>query len=423
MRVALLAGSASLVGCMTTVAPVPIVAAEPATAAVWLGSTPLPAVLQMPEWPASTTTMRTTAADIFLGNLDASIDTLTTRYDQAPDVNLGRTLATMLTLRFQIRGRLDDALRAGDVIAVEVAAHPEHADLRFVQASWLSLFHQFDAAQDALQQARKGSPATVKLVDRLNADIDLARGRYTTLGDAFAHPERDPPADFYALADRADAAMLHGDLKLASTLYFEAQTHYHDVAPYPLAWLHAQQGIALLRFGHYEAAARFFAAAHARLPAFALATEHLAECLSKLGRIDEARTLYVEVIAATGNPEYMTALSALEARAGNSAESARQRHQATREYASLLERFPDAYAQHAAKFYLDLGNLERARMLADANLALRQDVASRLLRAEIALAENDRARLDSELAAVRATGLSPPEYLDLAARAGLRPDA
>ncbi len=380
---------------------------------------PLPAVLQMPAWPVTNAQLATTAPRIFLDNLDGRIASIASRHKADHGASDAEALASLLLFRFQIRGWLGDAELAAEILKKGTQAHPQHGGLHLAHAHWLALFHRFAEAEQALALARKDASVDPGVADKLQRDINLALGRYAALDPDFHEPGKEPPAEFNALAARADAAIMHGDLKLASTLYFEAQAHYHDSAPFPLAWLHTQQGIALLRHGHFAAAAQFFAAARTRLPEYVLASEHLAECLMELGQLDEARAIYLEVIEATANPEFISALSDLEAKAGNAQESSRLRAQALAAYGQLLARHPDAYGQHAAQFFLDIGELERARALADANLRVRQDVGSRLLRADVAHAMGDFQRRDEELMAVKATGLMPPEYVDLLRRSAL----
>jgi tetratricopeptide (TPR) repeat protein len=394
-----------------------------ADAVEWVGHRRLPLVLYLPNWPASVAQRPTTSASIYLANLDARIAQLRRNHDNRPTPDLAQALALSLIHRYRIRGVLADAEAAGEVLAGQVAAHPEHASLQLTYASWLALLHHFEKARAVMDQLAEPAIDSASWAI-LSDEIELALGNYHALGEAFQRPAENPPADIYLLAARAHAAVLHGDLDLASRLYFEAQTHYRDVGPYPLAWLHTQQGIALLRFAEFEQAARFFRAARERLPQYYLATEHLAECLTELGQFDEARALYAEVIEQTGNAEFLAALAGLEQRAGNTALAASLHWRAEEAYSALLARHPDAYAQHAAEFYLDIGQIEQARGLAERNLKLRQDVGSRLLSSEVSLHSNDLPKACEQLRQVAATGLRPPEYVDLLSRVdcAIRPE-
>lgn len=405
---------ALICGCMADTSAVRKPARETETGGGWLANAPateaLPGVLKLPHWPANSNQIRTTSASIYLGNLDARIAQLQ-RGEHDPAV--AQALASSLLHRYRITGQLTDAERAGALLQAQMQAGPVTPGLRAAYAQWLVLFHRFAEAQAQLQQLGSSQDATVAA---LREEINLALGHYAALGPAFAQPADNAPPDPYALASRAHAALLHGDLDLASRLYFEAQSNYHDVGPYPLAWLHVQQGIALLRHGHCEAAEAFFRAARERLPPYYLATEHLAECLVQLRRIEEARNLYEEVIAQTNNPEFIAALADLEDLDGRPERAALLRLQGDQTWTELLQRHPDAYAQHAAEYYLATGRHEQAALWAGRNLAMRQDIGSRLLMVELALARQDRGNACEQLHSAQAVGLRPPELVALLER-------
>jgi hypothetical protein len=354
---------------------------------------------------------RTTAAPIYLGNLDARISELR-RLIAAHDRAEHRTaLAGSLYHRYRVLGRSEDADEALRLADAAVAAEPEVAEHRATRAVILAGFHRFEAALadlDAAQAhgAREQDTASTR------REIDLALGRYERLADAFAH-SGELTHDFLELANRADLRLQQGDLEGAVFLYRAAQAEYRDVNPFPLAWLHVQQGIAYLRHDRLEEARRFFEAAHARMPGYYLATEHLAETESRLGHRDRARRLYAQVIEQTGNPEFIAALSGLERDAGNEALADRLAAEATRGYETLLRRNPAAYAQHAADFFIDNRDAARADALARENLALRQDVGSWILAAKTAHAVGDEARACEARARVLQTGLKPPELAEL----------
>lgn len=400
------------VGCATSPQKAEVAEAEAAEqreVSGWLDSSPLPTVLRLSTYPATSKQLATTSASIYLSNLDARIAQLEQNYAEQPRADLGQALAMSLGHRSRIIGRLNDAIRAGEILAEQVRMDPEHGPLLLSYASWLARFHLFDLADETLHRITSGNALLSGPITDMSAEVDLAMGRYQQLGVSFWQPEKAGSADLYGLAARGNAAVLQGNLELASRLYFEAQSRYRDVGPFPLAWLHTQQGIALLRFGHYEEAASFFRAARERLPQYYLATEHLAECLVEAGDLDAARQLYMEVIAQTGNPEFIAALAGLEQAAGREESAERWQQQADLGYQALLKRYPEAYAQHAAEFYLQIGDLDQATALAERNLQLRQDVGSRLLRADVAIAAKDLVLACAQLELASATGLKPPE--------------
>ncbi len=358
----------------------------------------------------ATTLFRTTSAEVYLGNLDARIASLESRL-AAGDGGRAETLAAQRYHRYKVRGRLEDADRALDLLAARHRDGTLSADGHALYATMLSGLHRFPDAE-ALLAAAVEAGADPAATRNLQADLDVALGRYDRLAADLAADAR-PPGDFYALAHRADLRVLQGDLAGAERLYLAAQTLYNDVNPVPLAWLHTQMGIAYLRFGRIEDARRFFAAAVERLPGYYLAEEHLAECEALLGDTEAARARYHRVIAATGNPEFAAALAGLERDAGNTALADALQALARTGYDDLLRRHPLAYAQHAAEFYVEIGEPARAHALARENAALRSDVGSLILLATAAQANGARDEACEARRRALALGFAPPELAEL----------
>jgi tetratricopeptide (TPR) repeat protein len=370
-------------------------------------------------WPIDSSLYRTTAGDIYLDNLDARVATLQQRLQRSGLLADRERLAGALYHRYRLLGRRDDA-EAALALVDDASAPVASAEGLLLRSIVLAGFHRFGESEAALAAAQAAgvAPATLR---RHRDDIDIALGRYDRQNDEFSASEQ-PVGDMYRLAHRADLRVLLGDVAGAERQYWAAQTLYGDISPVPLAWLHTQAGIALLRFGRIEDARRFFAAAVERLPGYYLAEEHLAECDASLGAIDAARERYRRIIAQTGHPEFVAALAELEAEAGNALEAQRLQQQARAGHEAWLSRHPAAAAQHAAEFFLATGDAQRAHALATDNAALRADIGSLLLLAQAAKAAGHDKEACDHLAAARATGLAPPEMAQmdgLAARCGL----
>ena len=403
--------AASLLGCASRTDTAHRDAAAPPVAAAPHD----PTALVASRYPLSPAQLATTNEAIYLGNLDARIDATERALAERDTPALRAALAGALEHRHRITGRLADAERALAEIARATRAANAPADAHLVHAGLLLSFHRFGEARAALDRARAAG-ADAALADRLGRDLALALGEYATLREDLERSAELVP-DFYGLAHRADLRVLLGDPGGASRLYRAAQDFYTDVDPLPLAWLYTQQGIALLRHGDAANARRFFEAAHARLPSYVLAAEHLAETLALTGEHEAARALYLRVVGQTGNPEFIAALGDVESALGH-AEASRERYaEAARVYNAWLAKHPAAYAQHAAEFHLERGNAARAYALAKQNLALRRDVGSLILHAKAAEAAGDRAAACASRRDAIATGLKPPEVAELDALA------
>lgn len=412
MRIAVfvLAIALLLGGCKTTPNPDLAVAEQDrAPAATPAASAPQ---LAIEDWPLSIRAYRTTSGEIYFNNLDARIETLTTLREEQPQFAAAR-LAGALYHRYQLRGRLDDLNRALEIAAEQVAHDPRDAQARVTRAALYSAVHRFADARADLDVAAADRSAEIQaLVTRLTRDIAVATGDYNAL-KADLEQSSLAAADFYELAHRADLRLLLGDLPGAAFQFRGAQTIYRDVSPVPLAWLHTQIGIAYLRYGDHAEAARFFAAAVERLPGYVLAEEHLAECEHLLGRLDDSRTRYLRVIEATGNPEYMTALAAVEADRNDSAAALQWRERARASWEQWLKAQPLAYSGHAADFFLESNDSARAyRLVADA-AQTRADVGTQIQLAVVAWANGRASEACAAKAKVIALGFKPPELSEL----------
>lgn len=376
-----------------------------------------PATVPVPELPSawrplSPAERPSTSAEIYLGNLDSRIAVLSAR----PDASSRSLLARLLLQRHRILGRLDDI-----EAALALLAQPEALDVAGLttRAAIHMALHDFAAAEAALVRAEQidgGDPA----LPILRRDLAVARGDQAFLQQEVAVAAQ-PVADVHELAHRADLLVNLGQLDLAMVWYRTAQDLHGDVDPWMLAWLQTQQGIALLRHERIAEARIYFETAYARLPQYYLAAEHLAECEMLLGNHDRARDLLAVVIAQTGNPEFHAMLAELEDRAGHADAAQSARARASAAYESLLARHPAAYAAHAAEFFLEIGQIDRARELALSNLTRRADWQAHLLAAQVALAAGENANACEQFQAAASQPLSPPE-ID-AFRAQLEPSS
>ena len=161
-----------------------------------------------------------------------------------------------------------------------------------------------------------------------------------------------------------------GRVSEAEAQLVEAQARVRDVTPLAVAALYFQAGLLEERSGRPSSARELYEAARARLPAHAQATAHLAGVLTASGQRAQAEALLRPLVAASDDPEYAGTLAAL---VGDARAAAALRTQAARRYDALVARHPDAFADHAARFWLAAGAQPRKALpLAERNLALRQ---------------------------------------------------
>ncbi len=96
--------------------------------------------------------------------------------------------------------------------------------------------------------------------------------------------------------------------------------------------------------------------------------------------LQRAEALLRATIQRSDDPEYVGQLGALKKQLGHQAEGDRLVSEARASYQSLLRRHPEAFYDHAARFYLHVaGEPATAHALAEKNLALRNTAEARAL--------------------------------------------
>ena len=387
----------------------PLKTQNPATLDIPPAPIVLPMVLALPNYPLSLQDRATTDGAAYLTQLDARLQNLPEQ-----DTPHSRSVrAGVLFQRYQALGAMAD-LDNAHALARELSTSPESdADALLLAATIFSHMHEFDAALallDRLSDAQSGAAL----------QLEIANARSLTRLSARAVPNAPLTTgkEYAELVQLAHACIDRGELACASEHFHQAQFMYADVAPMPLAWLHTQQGITLLRFDQPEQALRFFRSALTRLPGYSLAMSHLAQCLVRVGQFGEAREIYRKVIAQSKNPEDMAGLAVLENKDGNAVAAQKWLVRAKISYGERLKLFPAAYAQHAVKFYLLIADIAEAERLAQLNLALRKDAGAYIALAEVRLAAGNKQAACELLAPVVSSGRRPPELQALMTKLG-----
>ncbi len=343
---------------------------------------------------------RTTSPDIAFGNLDAQIRGRQAMVDRDPnDVADARQLVDLLLLRAQFRGAIADYELADATALSLVGAHPEAGDAHRERAATLGAFHLFRQALDELDAAER-SRADHAAVLRARATILIAQGRYDeadALGALRAGSDGLGPGE---LATTAVLAGERGHGAESQRLFEQARMSYRDVSPFTFAWIDFQQASLLERRGDRAGAKRYFSEAHEMLPAFAHACVHLAA----LETPDRARSLLEPLLGHSDDPEVDAAYGDTLRRLGRSDEAKAFIDRARTRYDELVVKHPEAFADHAAFFYLgDGADAAKALALAKINAANRatEPALQLLIVSALAAGSND----DACSAVARATSL------------------
>ena len=315
-------------------------------------------------------------------NLGAQIEAL------EPEVRVGgATVATraglieLITLRGTIIGRIADYVRAEEIAEQLVRDAPTEADAFVARARTRATFHRFNDALADLDFA-VGLSLDAETVDAERAAIFQAVGRYD---EALALYEQ-AVARRESFESAAALVGLHaerGEIEAAEQRYAQSRGHYRGVSPIPLALLDFQLGLMWMNEGRLDEARSSFAAARCHVPAYAPAQGHLAEVEAELGEIDSAVARLYPLAMASDDPDYAAQLARILAEAGCDREARRWRLLAAARFGELVSSRPEAFADHAAEFWLAAGaDPHKALQLAQINVEVRNTPRARGLLAQ-----------------------------------------
>lgn len=267
-----------------------------------------------------------------------------------------------------------DALDRG---ASAAALPAEGAEQFLRRARARAAVHRFnDALSDLAMAERDGADADA--VFRARVPIRIAQGGAADVIPALELAARGTPgfATASALATAYAAAERYED---ADREFAAALAALDTTAPFPYAWLCFARGTMWAeQAGDSARGAAHLEQAIAYLPQFVAANLHLAEIDAHAGRT-AAALRRLAPLAGSGDPEVLALLGTLHA-ATDATRGNREIAAARDRFEVLLARQPLAFADHAAEFYLGAGaDPERARRLADANLAERNTRRARSL--------------------------------------------
>ncbi|MFC5910501.1 tetratricopeptide repeat protein [Streptacidiphilus monticola] len=318
----------------------------------------------------------TTDGSIALLNLSAQIDSIAARARTAVSptpfaVARQAALVDLLVLRGHLMGWIADYERAAQ-LAERLARHaPEDGNALLARARARATLHRFaDAMADLDAAGRAGA---------VQADLDAERA--AILQAVGCHSEarvllrKSAPrrSDFAAVAASAVLLAEQGRTAHAEHEFDRARRLHRGVSPFPLAQLDFRRGLLWLREGDLPAARTWFEAARRRLPGYAPATGHLAEVDLLLGDAQAAIDRLRPLAETSDDPEYAAQLVCALRAAGRDQEARPWRDQAARRYDELVLHHPEAYADHAADFWLTAGgDAERGLHLALQTLVMRQ---------------------------------------------------
>lgn len=180
-------------------------------------------------------------------------------------------------------------------------------------------------------------------------------------------------ADFASLGALAPLHADRGEIAAAEQMFEESRHRYRGVSPFPLALLDFQRGHMWMTHGDIHRARAWFVEACRLLPCYAPANGHLAEVEAALGETDIAINRLRQLAEYSDDPDYAAALARILANVGRAQEAATCRTAAAARYEELVSTHCEAFADHAASFWLEAGGDPiQALSLAKSNLEVRR---------------------------------------------------
>lgn len=323
-----------------------------------------------------------TDGTIALLNLDAQIDALEpeVRHGSA-NVETRAGLAELISLRGLIVGCIADYDRADEIAEQLVRDVPTDPKALLARARTHAGFHRFN---DAL--------ADIECAEKLSLDAETANGERAAIFQALGRYDeslvlREEAAKRRASFEHVAALVgLHaerGEIEAAERRYAESRSQYRGVSPIPLALLDFQLGLMWMNEGRLDKARTSFSAAQRRVPAYAPAGGHLSEVEAELGEVDSAISRLHSLAESSDDPDYAAQLARILGDVGRDGETRYWRQVAATRYEELIANHPEAFADHAAEFWLAAGaDPVKALQFAKMNVQVRNTPRARALVAQ-----------------------------------------
>jgi tetratricopeptide (TPR) repeat protein len=321
---------------------------------------------------------RYTSGRIAIANLSASIDGLERcRVERASFDDLA-TLSMRLFVRGDLLGRIVDHDRAELIANEATAMAPAAASALFIRARLADRFHRFEEANTLLDQALAAGYSRQE-VDRERAALLQATGKYREAVILRQRLAEDDPG-IGTLGALASLRAEMDEWAEAEAWYAAAVDADRGVSPLPCAQLLFEWGVSAMRRGDLDRAEAMFVELDAILPAHVPGRGHRAEVALARGRLDVAVALITPLLEIADDPEYRATYAEILAARGEHDAAASEATRAAAAYERLLARRPEAHADHAAAFFMGIGNRpQRAVDLAALNWKVRDTPRSRSL--------------------------------------------
>lgn len=321
---------------------------------------------------------RYTSGRIAVANLSASIKSLELRRVKHRTFEDQLALSKFLFLRGDLLGRIMDHDRAELVAKKSIAFSPDIASTLYIRARLAERFHRFEEANALLDQAlAAGHPKDE--IDVEKAALLQATGQHKEALVLRERLAKDNPS-IQTLGALATLLAEMDQWAAAEISYEVALDADESTSPIPCSQLLFEWGVSAMRRGDLDRAEAIFVELDAILPQHVPGRGHRAEVALARGQLNFAGALITPLLEISDDPEYRATYAEILAARGKAEAAASEAERAAAGYDVLLARRPEAYADHAAAFFMGVGNRPQLAVdLALANRRLRDTPRSRSL--------------------------------------------
>ncbi len=291
----------------------------------------------------------------------------------------------------RLTGSYDDYAQAEASVARAFELNPQSGTLMLRAKLHYSLHRLPEARTDfaAAKPTSPRSPDGVASLEAFEANLAMQAGDSK---NAAKHFEASL-ASKRTTSSLSSAAVYHwktGDFEQAEVLFREALQSYHGKPMEPRAWLHLNLGLLDLDRGRYDDALAHYREAETFLKGYWLIDEHIAEILTLQGKTEEAKTLYLDILERTNNPEFMDAMAGILFEEGQDEEAKAYVARARKRYEEQMAKYPEAAYGHALGHYIEFGDDPAFVLeLAKKNYALRPNLEAAVMLAQAQLKAGD----------------------------------
>ena len=307
----------------------------------------------------------TTSWSIAGSNLDSNIsDRIKRGEPKGPESRL--FLVELVLQRGQFSGNVADYELAESLANALLESDPRNEYAQLAKALTLGAFHKFNEELVVLDSIAPTDRALLPRIAGARSALFLAIGRYDEAEKLMPPVERARGP--LSLTSAAALAGRMQKVDASEELFAKARASLVDVSPFPPAWMDFEHGLLLEARGQETEARLYYLEALEMIPVYTHAAVHAATGDTPEQAITRLEALRKE----STDPDILGALAEAYRKAKKDDDAKKIGELAKARYEELVAKHPEAYRDHAARFWLGFGNDPiKALDYAEKNAALR----------------------------------------------------